>query len=116
MLGLTVDGKEDFREKSEHNRGNAEGSQVLNSKLSDLFGNTGNPTIQPRCWGFLDVKAFQEKGRKTEDAFLIDAFKMSNGQTIQTMGLFSVLLLNYAFEMNCKRFDVCKHGLVGTLG
>ena len=32
------------------------------------------------------------------------------------MGLFSVLLLNNAFEMNCKRFDICKHGLVGTRG
>ena len=79
MLGLAVDGKKDFREKSEHNRGNAKGSQVLNSKLSDLFGDAGNPTIQPGCWGFPDVKAFEEKGRKTEDAFLIDTFKMSNG-------------------------------------
>ena len=79
MLGCTVDGKKDFGKKSEHNRGDAKGSQVLDSKLSDLFGNAGNPTIQPGCWGFSDVKAFQEKGRKTEDAFLINTLKMSNG-------------------------------------
>ena len=32
------------------------------------------------------------------------------------MGFFSVLLLNNAFEMKCKRFNICKHGLVGTWG
>ena len=32
------------------------------------------------------------------------------------MGFLSVLLLNNAFEMKCNRFDICKHGLVGTWG
>ena len=57
MLGLAINGEKDFRKKSKHNRGDAEGSQVLNSKLSNLLGDAGNPTIKPGCWGFPDVKA-----------------------------------------------------------
>ena len=40
---------------------------------------------------------------------------MGNGQTIQTMSLFDVLLIYDTFEAKCKRFNVCRHGLVGTL-